>query len=65
MKNNGDRVVFVNVTVNTGNHYSNTTGEYTCPTNGLYLFTFMVQGYTNSSLGEFGPVASLIYRGKK
>ena len=64
MKNASARLVFINPAVNTGNHYNITTGEYTCPYNGLYFFSFMVQGYTNHNLGEFGPVASLVYHGE-
>ena len=64
VKNTSDRIIFINVTVNMGNHYNSTTGEYTCPINGLYFFSFMVQGSTiSSSLGQFGPFCSLVYNG--
>ena len=62
MKSSGDRIIFINPTVNSGKHYNETCGEYTCPINGLYFFSFMVQSNAiSSSLGKDGPYASLVY----
>ena len=41
----GDRLVYNTTVLNPGNHYSNVTGEYTCPTTGIYLFVYSIYGY--------------------
>ena len=41
----GDRLVYLNIHVNPGQHYNNTTGEYSCEKSGIYFFTYSVYGY--------------------
>ena len=41
----GDRLVYLNMHMNPGGCYSNTTGEYICEKSGVYYFTFSVYGY--------------------
>jgi hypothetical protein len=44
-------VIFAYTYVNVGNHYSTSTGRFTCPTNGLY--EFYIQGIGNSTNGVY------------
>ena len=34
--------------INNGNHYDSNTGIYTCPEDGLYAFTFTVEGSSSN-----------------
>ena len=43
-KHRNDRIIYYNSNFNPGGHYSNRTGEYTCPVTGQYFFTFSVYG---------------------
>jgi len=43
-----DRNLFHTVTTNTGNHWNNTNGKFTCPVAGTYLVTAF-SGYKNSA----------------
>ena len=48
--------------INPGGHYSNSTGEYTCPKTGVYLFSFSIIGYEIKQ-GPLHSVASAqLYR---
>jgi hypothetical protein len=44
-------VIFAYTYVNVGNHYSTSTGRFTCPTNGLY--EFYIQGIGSSTNGVY------------
>ena len=41
----GDRLVYRDILMNPGGHYSKTTGEYSCKKSGVYYFTYTVYGY--------------------
>ena len=51
--NTGNTVQFDQELLDTGNHYDNTQGKFTCPANGLYLFTASFEANDdNSMVGE-------------
>ena len=43
----GDLVVFSGVISNIGNHYDPNTSKFTCPYNGLYLFSLNMNAYSD------------------
>ena len=57
----GERMIYRNATINRSQHYNTTTGEYTCPVNGVYLFTFSIGG--NNENKEYRASASLYKEG--
>ena len=53
-------MIFYYTTVNQGGHYSTVTGEYTCPVNGLYFFSVMLESdWISTRRGSRGPCAVL------
>jgi len=58
-----DRALFHTVTTNTGNHWNNTNGKFTCPVAGTYLVTAFsgyteAQNYIGMGIGYNGSVLS-------
>ena len=58
-----DRHIFHYVNVNTGNHWNNTNGKFTCPVNGVYLVTAFsgykqTATYAGIGIGYNGAVLS-------
>ena len=58
-----DRHLFRTVTTNTGNHWNNTNGKFTCPTAGTYLVTAFsgykeTSNYAGIGIGYNGSVLS-------
>ena len=50
-----ERMIYHEDVINPGQHYNTSTGQYTCPVTGVYLFTYSVygdninSGFSNSS----------------
>ena len=58
-----DRALFHTVTTNTGNHWNNTNGKFTCPVGGTYLVTAFsgyteAQNYIGMGIGYNGSLLS-------
>ena len=60
----GNRLIYKNSKFNPSGHYNSTTGEYSCPTSGIYLFAFSIFGYKIEA-GKNSPraTASLMKEG--
>ena len=61
-----DRMIYHNAVINPGQHYSTSTGEYTCPVTGFYFFSYSVSGYSiaGTRLGDVA-CASLFREGAR
>ena len=55
-----EKLVYHTAMLNTGNHYNASTGEYTCPTTGVYVFTYSVFGFNIKQSGIL--VAASLYQ---
>ena len=51
---NADPIIFNNTTFNDGNGYSTTTGKFTAPVAGIYLFTAHMLSSRSTSQGDCG-----------
>ena len=40
-----ERMIYLDAVINPGQHYSTSTGEYTCPVTGTYVFTYSIYAY--------------------
>ena len=69
-----ERILFTHTDVNPGGHYNLTTGQYTCPVDGIYFFSLMLSSETRAngiivaggtrieialSRNEFGPLTTI------
>ena len=59
----GDRLVYQTPLLKPGDQYNNITGEYTCPTTGVYLFVYAVQGAYIRKSGSHSRGTASLYRG--
>ncbi|KAL4223026.1 positive regulation of adiponectin secretion [Mactra antiquata] len=46
----GSTVIYDRIYYNAGGHYDSSTGVFTCPQNGLYLFSVFVESFSASSV---------------
>ena len=58
--NTGDRLIYQTPLHNPGNNYNSTSGEYTCPTTGVYLFVYSVHGH---AIAPGACLTASLYRG--
>ena len=59
----GDRLIYQTPLLNPGNNYNSTSGEYTCPTTGVYMFVYSAYGVEIKQGQSHSRVSASLYRG--
>ena len=60
--NASERMIYRIAIINPGQHYNTSTGEYTCPVTGIYLFTYSVYGSRIKDGYAHSTVSASLYR---
>ena len=58
----GERMIYRYAVINPGQHYNSSTGEYTCPVTGIYLFTYSVYGHAIKDGPTHSRAIASLYR---
>ena len=58
----GERMIYRNAVINPGQHYSTSTGEYTCPVTGTYFFTYSIYGDNVKDGWRYSRATASLYR---